>query len=498
MPTISDQLTALIVQKNNLVDNLNSKGVTASRSEKLNTLVPKVLQINSGGGLDTSDATATSNDILLDKTAYVKGNKVTGSIKSKATATYVPSTEDQIISSGQYLSGNQTIKGDENLLDENIKTGITLFEKVGTFTSDATAASSDILLNKTAYVNGEKITGIIPSKDKQTFTPSTEDQIISSGQYLSGVQTVLGDSNLLPENIKTDVTIFGVTGIHAGVSELTEATVTNGDIKSGKIAYGNNGEKIIGNAFTLNAESSITPDVKDHYLKPGFYNGITVQGDTNLVPANIKNGVNIFGVTGVYEGGGGSTESEQIIFECDPEATDTEIVETWGNLIKTKMGDVYDNLKTYVYNTISAISYNANNSDLISGICYKIPFDDSSSTYGFYFISQVNITSSTVLLYIRGYISPWIKSKVIIHFIESDSIDDIPTKINNEDYAYSKKIEIPNAINSTHNNITSLILYFNLDNMTLSGKYYLYIEVVDDPNQHGNDYIMNKIVLVNK
>ena len=230
MPTISDQLTALIVQKNNLVDNLNSKGVTATRSEKLNTLVPKVLQINSGGGLDTSDANATSNDILLDKTAYVKGSKVTGSIKSKATATYVPSTEDQIISSGQYLSGNQTIKGDENLLDENIKTGITLFEKVGTFTSDATAASSDILLNKTAYVNGEKITGIIPSKDKQTFTPSTEDQIISSGQYLSGVQTVLGDSNLLPENIKTDVTIFGVTGIHAGTDELTEATATETDI----------------------------------------------------------------------------------------------------------------------------------------------------------------------------------------------------------------------------------------------------------------------------
>ena len=91
-----------------------------------------------------------------------------------------------------------------------------------------------------------------------------------------------------------------------------------------------------------------------------------------------------------------------------------------------------------------------------------------------------------------------INSNVIVHFIESDSVDDIPTKINNKDYAYSKKIEIPNAVNSTHNNMTSLILYFNLDNMTLSGKYYLYIEVVDDPNQHGNDYIMNKIVLINK
>ena len=493
MPTISDQLTALIVQKNNLVDNLNSKGVTASRSEKLNTLVPKVLQINSGGGLDTSDANATSNDILLDKTAYVKGSKVTGSIKSKATATYVPSTEDQIISSGQYLSGNQTIKGDENLLDENIKTGITLFEKVGTFTSDATAASSDILLNKTAYANGEKITGVIPSKDKQTFTPSTEDQIISSGQYLSGVQTVLGDSNLLPENIKTDVTIFGVTGIHAGVSELTEATVTNGDIKSGKIAYGNNGEKIIGNAFTLNVESSITPDVKDHYLKPGFYNGISIPGDTELVPGNIRKGVEIFGITGIYEGSGGSSSSEQVVFECDPEASEETIVSDWRGLIKTKMETTYADIGTYVYNAISAITYNRNNPYTISGISYRN--ENSSNSYGFYFTSPVSITSSTVLLNIRGFVSTWINPIVNINFVQADSVDDIETKINNNDFAYSQQIQIPNTINSTYDNLTKLILYFNLENIALSGNYYLYINA---PYTSGNEAIMNKIVIINK
>ena len=496
MPTIADQLQELINQKKSLVSNLNTKGVTASEDEKLNTLVPKVLEIpTSGGGIDTSDATATENDILLDKTAYVKGKKLTGTIKSKSASTYTPSTEDQVISSGQYLSGNQTIKGDVNLLPSNIKKGTIIFGSEGTFTSDATATKNDILTGKTAYVNGIKIEGSVSSKSEQTYLPTTKDQTIQSGQYLSGNQTIKGDVNLLAENIKEGVKIFNVEGTHSGASELTEANVIASDIKSGKIAYINNGEKITGNAYTVEEQTIITPNTKNQELKSGFYNDITILGDTNLVATNIKKGIKLFGVTGTFEGSGGTGSDEQVIFECDPEATDTEIVEAWGGLIKTKMGSVYDDLKTYTYNTICAVAYNTGGSDYISGIFYKNP--SSSDSYGFYFISPVNITSSTVLLYIRGYISTWTNANVIIHFIEADSIDDIQTKINNKNYAYSKEIEIPNSINSTHNNITSLILYFNLDNMTLSGKYYLYIEV---PVQKisANDYIMNKIVLVNK
>lgn len=79
-------------------------------------------------------------------------------------------------------------------------------------TSDADAVAADILSGKTGYVNGSKITGSISSKSAETYTPTTSDQTIAAGQYLSGAQTVKGDSNLQAQYIASGVSIFGVTG----------------------------------------------------------------------------------------------------------------------------------------------------------------------------------------------------------------------------------------------------------------------------------------------
>ena len=78
--SIADYLTALNNQRGALADNLNSMGVTAQRSEKLNTLVPKVLQIAGGGSARLQDKTAYQNGIVLPDTGYDGLSSVTVSV----------------------------------------------------------------------------------------------------------------------------------------------------------------------------------------------------------------------------------------------------------------------------------------------------------------------------------------------------------------------------------------------------------------------------------
>ncbi len=122
----------------------------------------------SQGYVQTKNAVARSNDIAMGKTAYVNGELVVG--------TYVE-------------------------VD----------------TSKATATENDVLKGYTCYVNGEKITGSIPIYKPESYNGDTKDRIIPKGYYLDGTPiNIAGASNLVKENIKEGVSIFGVTGTYNG------------------------------------------------------------------------------------------------------------------------------------------------------------------------------------------------------------------------------------------------------------------------------------------
>ena len=92
-------------------------------------------------------------------------------------------------------------------------------------TSDADASASEILLSKTAYVNGNKLTGTMPNNGavSGTIDDVSTPYPIPSG-YHDGSGTVSIDSTeaakLIPSNILEGVTILGVTGTVAPSSDV--------------------------------------------------------------------------------------------------------------------------------------------------------------------------------------------------------------------------------------------------------------------------------------
>ena len=88
-------------------------------------------------------------------------------------------------------------------------------------TTDADATAAEILLNKTAYVNKNKITGTMPNRGQVTGTISTKTgtYMIQNG-YHDGSGTVeispIEQSKIIAGNIKSGVTILGVEGSYSG------------------------------------------------------------------------------------------------------------------------------------------------------------------------------------------------------------------------------------------------------------------------------------------
>nr|DAE36643.1 MAG TPA: tail protein [Bacteriophage sp.] len=162
-------------------------------------------------------------------------------VTKKSAATYTPGTSDQSIASGQYLNGTQTIKGDSNLTAGNIRNGVSIFGVSGTYTGSSSGGSGSVSLQSKTVSPSESTQTVKPDsgygglssvtvnavsktyvgsgvtkKAAATYTPKTSDQSIAASQYLSGAQTIKGDANLVAGNIKSGVSIFGVTGTYVG------------------------------------------------------------------------------------------------------------------------------------------------------------------------------------------------------------------------------------------------------------------------------------------
>ena len=134
---------------------------------------------------------------------------------------------------------NKVIYGSQVLIDltgdtvtaDNLLSGFTAHGKNGspiegtcTFdvdSQDATAAVAEILVGKTAYARGAMLTGTMPNNSSVSGEISTKDgqYSIPQGDHDGGgkVGFAAGEKGkLIPGNIKSGITLLGVTGTYGG------------------------------------------------------------------------------------------------------------------------------------------------------------------------------------------------------------------------------------------------------------------------------------------
>ncbi|MCP3891500.1 MAG: hypothetical protein GY702_21930 [Desulfobulbaceae bacterium] len=136
-----------------------------------------------------------------------------GSLPNIGQQDITPGATNQSINQG-YHDGTGIVDGDVNLTGGNIKSGVTIFGVAGdnnvVDTSSGDATATHIVSSKKAWVDGNEVTGSL------TTQILSETTTMMNGGYYEGTTLEAVDSDLAAENIKSGVTIFGVTGSSIG------------------------------------------------------------------------------------------------------------------------------------------------------------------------------------------------------------------------------------------------------------------------------------------
>ena len=101
-----------------------------------------------------------------------------------------------------------------------------------TNTNDATATDSDVLANKTAYANGQKLSGSLPNKGEANIElTDLTTKTVERGYYSGGTAKIADaeSAKIIPENIKSGVTVLGVEGtLESGSSASYSESINDG------------------------------------------------------------------------------------------------------------------------------------------------------------------------------------------------------------------------------------------------------------------------------
>lgn len=182
---------------------ITDKGVETAADATFAVMADNISAITTG--VDTSDATATAIDIMAGKTAWVKGNKITGIATSSelhGATISVSSEDDVLVGKDITLSKDGTVVGSRTL-DENLVCSFAGIQEVGEYIISASVGdlsneksvtiTSDNVINKTVIAVAFSV-GSLLSKwvrvGRVTQTFSTLDEVFADEVTVRQLMTV--------------------------------------------------------------------------------------------------------------------------------------------------------------------------------------------------------------------------------------------------------------------------------------------------------------------
>lgn len=273
MGTLKQKIQAALDTKEAIKNAIIAKGQPITDDTKYADYPTAIEAIESG--VNTDDGNITSGSVLDGKIGYAKGKKIVGKIPSRSYDSVYVDKASVVIPSGYY--GMQITKG------------------VG-YATQATPTLSQNGNVVTATVN--QAAGYVEAGEK-TASLTLSDAGAITGTL--GSPTGISGSNGVTGSGTVNVTVTQRAGYTAGQTNgNVSVTVPSGKMYAGRTIVP-----------TTYAQTAIAAG--------GLANGaITVNGDTNLIPGNIRSGISIFGVLGSFVG-----SSDGIIMFTQPSGSKT-------------------------------------------------------------------------------------------------------------------------------------------------------------------------------